>query len=92
MVLAAAVGDDMEARKLLEAAPFGPSAIEALKQTFDEAWGSIAASIEPAFVENTRLSLAHAIIAHAAVHGFADLSALKAAALGVFRNGRQGVD
>jgi hypothetical protein len=82
----------MEAWKLLDAAPFGPSAIEAIKQTFDEAWGSIAATIEPARVENTRLSLAHAIIAHAAVHGFDDLSALKTSALGVFRNGRQGLD
>jgi len=47
------------------------------KRTFDEAWGSIAATIEPACVENARLSLAHAIIARAAVRGLGDLSALR---------------
>jgi hypothetical protein len=61
------------------------------KRTFDEAWGSIAATIEPASVENARLSLAHAIIARAAAHGLGDLSALMAAALAAFRNGRQGL-
>ena len=81
----------MRINSLPDAAPFEPSAIETLKQTFDEAWESIAASIEPACVENARLSLAHAIIAHAAVHGLGDLSALKVAALAAFRNGRQGL-
>jgi hypothetical protein len=71
-------GEDMEARKLLVAAPIEPSVIEALKQTVDEAWASIAPTIETTCIENPRLSLAHAIIAHAPLHGFGDWSALKA--------------
>ena len=71
----------MEARKLLAAAPFKPDAIKALTQAFDEAWASIATTFDPAAVANARLSLAHAIIAHAALLGTGDLEALKAAAL-----------
>lgn len=75
----------MEARKLLAAAPFKPDVIKALTQAFDEAWASIAATIDPAAVENARLRLAHAIIAHAVLLGTGDLKALKAAALSSFQ-------
>jgi hypothetical protein len=75
----------MEARKLLAAAPFTPDAIKALTQAFDEAWASIAATVDPAAVENSRLRLAHAIIAHAGLLGTGDLEALKAAALSSFQ-------
>jgi len=75
------MGHDMEARKLLAAAPFTPDVIKALTQAFDEAWASIAPTIDPAAVENARLSLAHAIIAHAGLLGTSDVQALKAAAL-----------
>jgi hypothetical protein len=47
----------MEARKLLDAAPFKADVIKALKQAFDEAWASIVHSIDPAAVENARLGL-----------------------------------
>lgn len=73
-------GDDMEAQKLLDAAPFEASAIKALKRAFDEVWSLIAPSVDPASVENARLSLAHAIVAHAGQLGTENLEALKAAA------------
>ena len=75
----------MEALKLLAAAPFKPDVIKALTQAFDEAWASIAATIDPAAVENSRLRLAHAIIAHAGLLGTSDLEALTAAALSSFQ-------
>jgi hypothetical protein len=68
----------MEASKLLDAAPFEPETVKVLKQAFDEAWARIAPSIVPDRVDDTRLSLAHAIVAHA---GTGDCETLKAAAL-----------
>ena len=68
---------DMKAPTLLDH-------IEALTQAFDEAWESIASTIDPASVENARRSLADAIVAHADLLGTADLSALKAEALASF--------
>ena len=59
--------------------------LEALEHVFDEAWASIAPTIDPASVENARQSLADAIIAHASTLGTDDLAALKAAALASFR-------
>ena len=59
--------------------------LEALEHVFDEAWASIAPTIDPASVENARQSLADAIIAHAGTLGTDDLAALKAAALASFR-------
>jgi hypothetical protein len=70
----------MEAPKLLEAAPYGPDTIRILKQVFEEIWASIAFTIPPDLIENTRLSLAHAIVAHAGL-GDNDCETLKAAAL-----------
>ena len=58
--------------------------LEVLMHVFDEAWASIAPTIDPAFVENARESLADAIIAHASTLGTDDLAALKAAALASF--------
>ena len=54
----------MEARKLLDAAPFKADVIKALKQAFDEAWASIVHSIDPAAVENARLGLAPVSYTH----------------------------
>jgi hypothetical protein len=48
----AGLGNEMKARKLLDAAPFKPDIIKALKQVFDEAWASIVYSIDPTTVEN----------------------------------------
>jgi hypothetical protein len=75
----------MEAQKLLDAAPFEPSAVKVLKQAFDEAWLCIALAVDPASVENARMSMAHAIIAHAGRLGANDVEALKAAALASFQ-------
>ena len=68
--------EPMEAQKLLNAAPYGPETVHVL----DEAWASISSTTAVGLVENTRLSLAHAIVAHAASGGI-DREALKAAAL-----------
>ena len=70
----------MEAQRLLEAAPYAPQTVEVLKQALDEAWACIAFGIAPDLIENTRLSLAHAIVAHAGF-GDKDCAKLKAAAL-----------
>ncbi len=71
----------MEARKLLEVAPFAPETVKVLKQAFDEAWASMGPSVAPDRVDDTRLSLAHAIVAHAGAGGDSDCETLKAAAL-----------
>ena len=61
-------------------APYGPETVKMLKRALDEAWASIAPTITPDMVENTRLSLAHALVAHAgSAHN--DCAILQAAAL-----------
>jgi len=70
----------MEAQRLLEVAPFGPETVKVLKRALDEAWASISPTIPPDRVDDTRLSLAHAIVAHAG-SGDSDCETLKAAAL-----------
>ena len=74
----------MEAQKLLDAAPYGPETLKVLKQALDEAWASIASTTDPDLVENTRLSLAHAIGAHTCL-GKSDCETLKAVALEAIR-------
>ena len=74
-------GMPLEARKLLDAAPFDPAGVTALKQVFDEAWASLAPTVDPADVEIASLGLAHAIVAHASVLGTDDLEAVKTAAI-----------
>lgn len=71
----------MEARKLLEAAPFDSDTVNVLKQAFEEAWVSIGPTIAPDWIDNVRISLAHAIVAHAGA-GKIDCETLKIAALG----------
>lgn len=70
----------MEAQQLLDRAPYGADTVEILKQALDEAWACVAFTIAPDLIENTRLSLAHAIVAHAGL-GDNDCETLKAAAL-----------
>jgi len=70
----------MEALKLLDAAPFDPETVKVLKQALDEAWARIGPSIGLDRVDDTRLSLAHAIVAHAGT-GDCDRDSLMAAAL-----------
>jgi hypothetical protein len=74
----------MEAQRLLDGAPFAPDIIRVLKQAFEEAWTKIAPTIVPDRAGDTRVSLAHAIIAHAAA-GDHDRDSLKAAALEAIR-------
>jgi len=74
------MGARMEAQELLDAAPYTPEIVKVLKQAFDDAWASIASTTTPDLVENTRLSLAHAIVARAGL-GDADCERLKSAAL-----------
>ena len=59
--------------------------LEIVMHAFDEAWASVAPTIDPASVETARESLAEAIIAHANTLGTDDLAALKAAAIASFR-------
>ncbi|MFZ0850626.1 MAG: hypothetical protein WAO08_15625 [Hyphomicrobiaceae bacterium] len=59
--------------------------LDVLMHVFDEAWASIAPTIDPASVETALESLAEAIIAHASTLGTDDLAVLKAAALASFR-------
>jgi hypothetical protein len=56
----------MEAQRLLDAAPFAPDIVKVLKQAFEKAWAIIAPTVARDSVDDTRVSLAHAIIAHAA--------------------------
>jgi len=74
----------MEAHRLLDAAPFAADVIRLLKHVLGEAWASVAPTIAPDKVDDTRLSLAHAIIARA-VSGERDPDKLKAAALEALR-------
>jgi hypothetical protein len=70
----------MEALRLLDAAPFAPGIVKILKQAFEEAWAGIGPTIPPDRVEDTRIGLVHAIVAHAAT-GDHDQENLKAAAI-----------
>jgi len=70
----------MEARKLLEAAPFDPDTTNVLKRVFEEAWASIGHTIVPDRIADISIGLAHAIVAHAGA-GQIDCEMLKTAAL-----------
>ena len=70
----------MEAQRLLDAAPFAPEIVQILQVALDKAWASIAPTIAPDRASDTRVSLAHAIVAHAAT-GDHDPESLEAAAL-----------
>jgi len=70
----------MKAQKLLEAAPFDRETVKVLKRAFDEAWASIGPAVAPDWIADIRMSLAHAIIAHAGA-GEIDCEILKITAL-----------
>jgi hypothetical protein len=57
----------MEARRLIEKAPYDPSQLEALGEAFDNAWERIAPSVStrPEDVEAASLQLADAILSFA---------------------------
>jgi len=70
----------MEAQKLLEAAPFDPETVNVLKRAFEDAWASIGPTVAPDWIADVKISLAHAIVAHAGA-GKIDCERLKSAAL-----------
>ncbi len=69
----------MEARKLLR------DVVKVLAQAFDEAWVSIAHTVEPARAKKVKSSLARAIVAEARGRAPKDYQALKTAALVSFQ-------
>ena len=69
-----------EAQKLLEAAPFDPAIIKVLMRALEDAWLRLETATEPERLDDTWLSLAHAIVAHAAT-GEIDGEALTVAAV-----------
>ena len=54
----------MKARKLIDGAAFGPDALKAIGQAFDEAWQEIAGNFrdDPQDIERARLQLANAVL------------------------------
>jgi hypothetical protein len=54
----------MRARALIDGASFGPEALKAIGQAFDDAWTQIAANFgnDPADMEAARLKLARALL------------------------------
>jgi hypothetical protein len=72
----------MQARELIDGVSFGPEALKAIGQAFDEAWEEIAGNFggNPQDIEEARLRLANAVlsIAH---EDSRDVEVLKRAAL-----------
>ena len=72
----------MKARQLIDGASYGPEALKAIGQAFDEAWVTIAGNFgdDPLDIEKARLRLANALlsIAH---EDSRDVEVLKRAAL-----------
>jgi hypothetical protein len=54
----------MKARRLIDGAAYGPEALKAIGQAFDEAWASISHHFgsEPKSIEAARLNLAEALL------------------------------
>ena len=73
----------MEARELIDGASFGPEALKAIGQAFDDAWASMAPNVgsDPLIVRATRLQLASVILSIATTESSRDADALKQAAL-----------
>ena len=69
-------------KRWMGGAVFGPNAVEAMGQAFDQAWAEIAGNFGASLVEveAARLRLAEAILSVAA-EGSTDVAALKCAAL-----------
>jgi hypothetical protein len=57
------------AQKLLEAAPFDPATIKVLLRALEDAWLRLGTTTEPETLDDTWLSLAHAIVAHTVTGG-----------------------
>ena len=79
----ASCGDfSVKARQLITGASFGPVAIKAMTQAFDEAWEQIASHFDgdPMIRDSARQSLADAVLT-AAADNIYDVQALKDASL-----------
>jgi hypothetical protein len=78
----------MKARRLIDGAAYGPNALKALGQAFDEAWASIAGNFggDPSDIERARLKLATALLSVASEDS-RDVEVLKKAALQVMALG-----
>ena len=76
------IGGDMKSRRLIEAASFGPDALKAVGQAFDEAWKDIAGNFgsDAQTVELARLKLAEALLSVAHEES-RDIQVLKRSAL-----------
>jgi hypothetical protein len=74
----------MKARQLIDGTSYGPDALKALGQAFDEAWASIAGNFgdEPLDMEQARLKLAKALLSVASEDS-RNVEVLKKAALQV---------
>jgi hypothetical protein len=71
----------MKARKIIQAASFGPAALKVIGQAFDEAWADIAGSFNGAQqTEAARIKLATAILS-VATDASRDVEELKRTAL-----------
>ena len=78
----------MKARRLIDGAAYGPNALKALGQAFDEAWASIAGNFgdDASDIERARLKLATALLSVASEDS-RDVEVLKKAALQVMALG-----
>jgi hypothetical protein len=72
----------MKARRLIDGAAFGPDALKAIGEAFDQGWASIAATFgtDPQTIDVARLRLATAMLSVAAEDS-RDVEALKQGAL-----------
>jgi hypothetical protein len=72
----------MRARQLIDGASFGPEALKAIGEAFDEAWADIADTFgkDPLQIEAARLKLANALLS-VANEDSRDVEVLKRAAL-----------
>ena len=72
----------MRARALIDGASFGPDALKAVSQAFDQAWGEIASHFngDPSVTDAARIALANAILSVASDES-RDVEVLKQAGL-----------
>ena len=72
----------MRARELIDGAAFGPEALKAIGQAFDEAWAEIAGNFGnvPIDIDNARFRLANALLS-IACEDSRDVGVLRRAAL-----------
>jgi hypothetical protein len=70
----------MKARQLIDGASYGPDALKAIGQAFDEAWQTVAGNFDADTTEAARLRLANAILS-VATEDTRDVDALKRGAL-----------